>query len=113
MNRNTVTTPILNIFFHHPSDEICKKYLEQLQDHILMKPLGKSVTLHLERLGKQSYCWTGEYKYWVWETEKWRIYVSNKRGVAFEVLETLSPQEAWDAWLDYQSKMGYSFNESV
>lgn len=50
------------------------------------------------KLGPQTRCWTGEYLWYLWEYEKFTLWVS-KRGFSVECLETLTPQEAWDCEL--------------
>lgn len=66
------------------------------------------VSLHKERMGPQSYTWVGGdlYRFWVWETPDWRVYVSNKKGTCFEIREDLTDDEAFAAWYEYQVLMG-------
>lgn len=95
------TTPITNIlqsdmFIY---DEYLRKYSSISSSN---KPLVKS---HKNKLGEQNYCWNGKYKYWIWENNLWRCFVSNVRGIGFEVKSNFSLNQAYDAWLDYVNKM--------
>lgn len=63
-----------------------------------------SVQFNKKVLGKQKYCYNGSVRYWVWEFDNYRVYVS-KEGVSFEVLNSLSLEEAWLAWQDYYNKI--------
>lgn len=55
---------------------------------------SKPVSLVKKVLGKQNYCWNGEFRYWVWENSQRRIFVSNQKGICFEVSDNLSFREA-------------------
>lgn len=45
-------------------------------------------------LGKQSYCWNGSQRYWVWEIgDEVRIFVSPVTGISFEVNEKLRAED--------------------
>lgn len=54
--------------------------------------LRPAVVRAKEALGKQDYCWVGEFRYYIWErpfdfkgqTLRWRLFAS-KRGLDFEV----------------------------
>lgn len=61
---------------------------------------------HKDRLGKQAYTWLGEFRFWVWETPDWRVYVSNAKGISFEVRKGLEDWDAADAFIDYYKRMG-------
>lgn len=104
MKRTDETSPLINFLFQDPVKS--KLYLDELMD--LMKARAKDGISSLERhkkiLGKQNYCWTGFVRHWVWETDTWRVYVS-KEGASFEVLASLTLDEAWAAWQDYYNKM--------
>lgn len=72
-------------------------------------PLGaglEPIAFHKARLGRQSYTWLGEGRMWVWETDTWRAYVSDWKGIAFEVRADLSDEEAFAAWDDYRARLG-------
>ena len=64
------------------------------------------VARHKRLLGPQSYTWVGEYRYWVWEVpSQWRVFVSDVKGVGFEVAANLSKDQAQAALDDYLAKM--------
>ncbi len=99
--KNTVETiSIINLI----SLDKSKQYINESM--LLMFARGKlsSINFHKKKLGKQKYCWATSVRYWIWTSDTWRVYVS-KRGAAFEVLDTLTPDEAWIAWQDYYNKM--------
>ena len=57
---------------------------------------------HQDKLGRQDYCWTGEFRFWVWDRLGCRLYVSNHKGVCFEVPRDASRQDiraALDAYI--------------
>ena len=68
----------------------------------------RPINFHKRCLGKQSYTWQGEFRFWVWESadKRWRVFVSNIHGVSFEARQDLSQDEAVAAWDDYRAKMG-------
>jgi len=67
--------------------------------HLHLKPPVQALK---QRLGKQSYTWVGEFRYWVWEkNQRWRVFAANGKGVSFEVNDQLSEQQALKAWDDF------------
>jgi hypothetical protein len=66
----------------------------------------KPVSFMKKLLGKQDYCWNGEFRFWVWQQGDWRVYVSNTKGICFEVREFLSYGEVIYAWNDFRMKIG-------
>ena len=103
MNKSDTTTPLVNLL----NDQKYSKFMfEQTLEFLKIRPHPKSsLEWHKEKLGKQKYCVNFAFcRSWVWEGETWRAYV-NKRGVYFEVLETLTPKQAMDAWNDYYNKV--------
>jgi len=102
MNKEDNTTPIINRIYESKkmSDQLVKDSMA------LMFARGKlsSIKYHKKKLGKQHYCYTGMVRYWVWEGDNWRVYVS-KKGSSLEVLSTLTAKEAWAAWQDYFNKV--------
>lgn len=66
----------------------------------------RPIAWHKRVLGRQNYTWNGEFRFWVWESENWRVYVSDKKGVCFEPRVGLSRLQAIEAWEDYRKKMG-------
>lgn len=92
------TTPITNLLTLEQFDAWKGVYL----DHVTgQRP--DLVTAHKRALGPQSWCFRGTYRYWVWEDAAagWTVYVSNKKGVGFEVKIGLDAGAALDAWADY------------
>ncbi len=69
----------------------------------------KPVAWMKSKLGKQSYMWTGEFRFHVWECSKWRCYVNNEKGICFEVIDGLSAQEARSEWENFMKNVGLSF----
>jgi len=55
----------------------------------------ESVEFVKSKLGRQTYCWTGEFRYWTWDypDTKWIVHVSNKKGICFEVLPDLTYEQ--------------------
>lgn len=104
MNRNTITTPILNFINTVTDRDLFLKLLdEQSNLHHLSNKSAKN--FHIEKLGKQDYCQIiGIYRCWIWEGNNWRAYTS-KRGISFEVDESLILEDALAAWNDYYERM--------
>lgn len=94
-------TPISNILIHDLN--LLNQYAIEF---IKIRPINmSSLELHKHKLGKQSYTKIiGFSRCWVWETDSWIAYVS-KRGLSFEVIDTLSPTEAMNVWHNYCHKM--------
>lgn len=74
------------------------------------------VSFHKMKLGKQFTCFNGEFRYWVWEgsvainehhSRKWRVFVSNTKGIGFEV-DTGREDVTIKLWKDYLDKIGLS-----
>ena len=99
------TTPIENILCinNFAFDKFCKEFI-QLNSFLH----DNHVKHHKEKLGKHNSMFTGEYKYYVWDSPSWRVYVSNKRGTSFEVISKASEKEAILAWEDYKEKIGFT-----
>ena len=57
-------------------------------------------------LGKQNYTWVGEYRFWIWERNGWRVYVSNIQGVSFEVQADFTKEQTKAAWDDFRARIG-------
>ena len=65
------------------------------------------VNHHKAKLGRQTRTFfNGEFKFWVWETGTWTVFVSNHKGVCFEVPEASTRKIALDAWASYKDQMG-------
>jgi len=59
------------------------------------------VKYHKSHLGKQDYCVNLEFRMWVWDREGYRLYVSNQKGICFEVPPTASVEDVSTALGDY------------
>ena len=55
-------------------------------------------------LGKQSYCWTGEFRFWIWKFENCRIFVSNHQGISIELRKDLTKDQVREVWSDLKKK---------
>lgn len=87
------TTPIENIVDFR---EFAKAYLATVSQ--FRRPL---VALHKRKLGRQTTVFTSEYRHWVWVRPTWTVFVSDKKGVGFEVPVKMSREKAWAAWREY------------
>ncbi len=96
------TTPIENIIGYN--DEWLHQAMEPTS--IQMQLGWKCVEFHEKKLGKKTSTFTGsEFRFSVWVTEKWTVYVNNKKGVCLEVPEGTNEADALAAWEDYRQKM--------
>lgn len=96
------TTPFINHVFAAGKGGCHSDVLDQVKEmHSKMRP---SVDAHKKLLGKQDYCWNGEYRFWVWEGTDWRVFCSNIQGTSFEVREGITIERAFAAWEDYRVK---------
>jgi hypothetical protein len=103
MDWEVSTTPISNIICVDP--EAWQRQVIEYTRLMGARTADKPVQWHKDVLGPQDRCFTSMRRYWVWSGEGWRVLVNNKAGVAFEVVPTLTPDEAMAAWDDYKSKM--------
>ncbi len=123
------TTPIDNILAYHDYKNNDNSYFDWTKDYLNVSSLLREkrqeikeykdgfciitnyknnnlVSYHKDLLGTQTKTFVGEYRYWVWETNLWRVIVSNIKGICFEVPENSTKESALLAWDDYKSKMG-------
>lgn len=116
MNRQTVTTPIINYFFEWSSEETKQLSDELHVMHILPRVYKLSDKEFMKsQLGRQTYCEQLSYKNWVWEQNNWRVYVS-ARGISFEVEKNLTKQQVKNAWNDFRYKIGadkYTYEQII
>lgn len=117
---NLWSTPITNILQKDMAlhEQYAREYMlfhRRRREAVKDKRLNSPVPWHKDVLGEQAYCFTGWRRYWVWQhTEErehhtqrvWRVFVSNIRGIGFEVARKFSPQEAMEAWHHYLRAMG-------
>lgn len=95
------TTPIENLLFL--DDEWYNEALALISLHMTLQP----VEFHKHKLGQQARTWNGEFRFWIWENldKGWVVYVSNKKGVCFEVDASFDRDLAIEAWQDYRNRM--------
>jgi hypothetical protein len=95
-----ITTPIENVL-------VAEDYKVFANDFLI---LGISRPRNLisflkDKLGRQDYCMNGEFRFWVWEKDSYTIYASNKKGLCFEVNESMSSCEAMIAWKSFLNEV--------
>lgn len=64
------------------------------------------IKYHQGKLGKQDYCWTGEFRFWIWDRIGYRLFISNLKGISFEVPLDASVQDAQEALDVYLRELG-------
>ena len=101
MNKNTLTTPIEMVLDPSARDFFVPSYLT----YCCLTPNNK-VKFHKAKLGKQkrTVTYSGR-RFWVWETDSWRVLINGERGVCFELPEDANSDDALSAWHDYLSHM--------
>ena len=102
------TTPIQNFIFDNEGGVYDRWQNEAMELVSYQMQAGwKCVEFHASKLGPHTRTFTSEYRYWIWEDEEndWCVYVSNKKGVSFEVSADLSKDQALVAWDNYYQKM--------
>lgn len=98
------STPLINCMIQFSDGELC-----DLQDQIMMmhKAVKPPVEYLKSCLGRQKFTWNGEYRFWVWEGDDWRVFASNIQGTSFEVRdERLSKERVIAAWNDFRVRVG-------
>jgi hypothetical protein len=98
------STPIINIL----GDEYAGWWAHEYLATFAKVPRQALIELHKDRLGRQSHTATGEYRYYVWDRlaeDGWRVYVSQFKGVGFEVLPAATPDQARAAWQNYKRRL--------
>ena len=91
------TTPILNKLLHKDIGEFREKILKFHEIFFsLAHAKGKIdyVKYCVSKFGKQNFVFTSERRWYVWEFEKYSLYVSNAGGVSIEVVEDLEKSES-------------------
>lgn len=97
------TTPLINLV---ETRESLVRFAEEMGRLRERRGDRTAIGHHEDRLGKARGTFTSEYRWSVWEGPNWRVFVSRKGGVGFEVKETLSEAEGWAAFDDYAKKVG-------
>ena len=95
------TVPVENLL---PIVEFAKEYIAFCNSFGYPRNL---IQIHKDHLGKQTKTFQGEFRMWVWVRPNWTVYVSNIRGICFEVPEDTSPEKAWEAWREYRKEIGF------
>lgn len=73
---------------------------DMMQMHAAPVEMGLRPVEYAKRtLGRQDYTWVGsEFRFWVWERDKWRLFVNNRYGITLEVDAGLTKNQALDVW---------------
>lgn len=102
------TIPVINLLFGNKeySDEFMKREGYNRLHRRIQDDIVDSVQWHKDVFGRQSYCWVGEYRFWVWDFHDWRIYVSNIKGTSVEVDPSFDAEQAMFVMRYYWDKMG-------
>lgn len=92
---NANSSPILNFVFQTPKLDLSDIYRDSQSCHYLHR---NNVKFFKERWGRQSCCWVGEYRFWIWkhEFEHCDLYVLSapQSGSSYEVSITGDPSLA-------------------
>ncbi len=101
------STPLINLSWNC-QEGLTTQELVDLQKKLMSMhtKLRHPVESLKKLLGKQSYTWVGEFRFWVWEFKNWRVFASNKQGVSFEYREGISKKAALEAWNDFLTRIG-------
>lgn len=101
---SSLRTISLNSFLEKKDRELRDRYEKEYID-LYVPVLGNLVQFHKACLGKHTFCFTTERRYWVWKDKKWCIYVNNEAGAQFEIDPSCSIEEAWEMWTEFRRKM--------
>ena len=97
------TTPIDNIIQEDAG--LVDRYLQEFLE--FSRKVKPKVAHHKAKMGPQSYTFVGsEFRFWVWDRPTYRVFVSDKKGVCFEVPPEFTAQEAFAAWKLYLKDVG-------
>ena len=84
------TTPAINLLKDATYRKRYVHHYMSMSDGIHKKGITNLVKFFKEKLGKQSYCWTGSHKNWIWEFNDdgedlfMRVFVNNTQGISIE-----------------------------
>jgi len=104
MKRDAVTVPMVNKLASWKTLSAWIRERQNLSNNI-SRPLVKAFKA---KLGKQNYCsvlGSEKRKYWVWESDGWRVYVNEVSGFSLEVPEDSSKTDALKAWKSFYEQM--------
>jgi len=102
------TTPISNLM-QDAEDHHTYSQLYRMACGAVRKFAGEvtdTVESHKLLFGKQSFCWTGEFRHWVWDLDDYRLFVNNTKGIGIEVPEGTTRDEAFDTMFSYLKTIG-------
>jgi hypothetical protein len=69
--------------------------------------LGRNIVKYTQlRLGRQTRTWVGYLRFYLWERPNYTLWVANGKGFHVEVIPTLTPQQALDAYREAFSLLG-------
>lgn len=104
LDKERHTEPVINKLFGNKeySDEYIKRMIRGV--YFQVRTPDTLVEAHKRLLGRQTYCWNGEFRYWVWDYRTHRIYVSNKKGIGIEVEPNFDADQTMEILRDYWSK---------
>lgn len=110
------STPIVNKIWDWTDEEKTAFQSEMMAIHMAPRTIAlgaykreewiKTVYFYKAIFGQQDYTWVGEYRFWIWERNGWRVYVSNIQGVSFEVQADLNKEQTRAAWDDFRARIG-------
>jgi hypothetical protein len=120
VTRDTTTTPALNIAAaalressdRMPAQDPACQLQWDLSDAMALISMSADksgvslVQYHKDKLGRQDRCWNGEFRFWIWEREGYRVYISNHKGICFEVPQDATLEESTKALADYRWDLG-------
>ena len=87
LSKERHTEPVLNVVMQDKAarnEFRSRMYGENGLHHQIWTTSKHAIDAHKDVLGRQTYCWTGSYRHWVWDYGTYRVYVS-KRGISIEV----------------------------
>ena len=98
-SKDRITKPIVNVM----TDKDQERWNWAMS--LISMEHADLVAAHKKLFGQQSYCWNGiESRHWVWELGGCRVYVSNWKGISFEVESDHNREKAIESWEEYLSR---------
>lgn len=104
-----MTTPIENILREsdYQMGDDCTRWMQDYSAFCQTLPWPRNlISLHQEKLGKPTRVKMFFRKFWIWERSDWTVLVNKDKGICFEVPESHSKAQAWEAWKSYKKEMG-------
>jgi len=108
-NKERHTVSAINHVFG--DKEATAEYQRRMIYNVLSRNLsggqGNSVNRHKRIFGRQDYCYfNGEFRFWVWDFQDWRIWVNNQKGVSIEVDPNFGLTQTMSTLRSYWDRMG-------